>query len=72
MLDPWLEGCVASEVESLQNFIKQDYAAVRATLETSWRNGQAKGQVNRLKLLKRQMYGRASFELLRLRVLHAA
>jgi transposase len=36
------------------------------------RNGQTEGQVNKLKLIKRQMYGRANFDLLRLRVLHAA
>jgi transposase len=38
-------------------------------MSTSWSNGQVEGQVNRLKTIKRQMYGRASFELLRIRVL---
>lgn len=74
-LDPWLAACKASEVESLRNFaggIRGDYAAVRAALETNWSNAQAEGQVNRLKLLKRQMYGRAKVDLLRLRLLHAA
>lgn len=50
--------------------IKQDYDAVRAALETAWSNGQTEGQVNRLKLLKRQMYGRANFDLLRQRILY--
>lgn len=44
----------------------------RAALSLPWSNSPAKGQVNRLKLLKRQMYGRAKFDLLRSRVLHAA
>lgn len=42
--------------------------AVRQT----WSNGQVEGQVNRLKLIKRQMYGRANFDLLRARVLHVS
>ena len=50
--------------------IQQDYAAVRAALETPWSNGQTEGQVNRLKFIKRQMYGRAKLDLLRLRVLY--
>jgi transposase len=49
-----------------------DGAAVRAALTEPWSNGQAEGQVNRLKLLKRQSYGRAGFDLLRRRVLLAA
>jgi transposase len=49
-----------------------DGAAVRATLTLPWSSGQAEGQVNRLKLIKRQSYGRAGFDLLRRRVLFAA
>ena len=45
---------------------------MRAALEMEWSSGQTEGQINRLKMLKRQMYGRAKFDLLRLRVLHAA
>ena len=45
---------------------------MRAALEEPWSSGQAEGQINRLKTLKRQMYGRASFALLRQRVLYAA
>jgi transposase len=51
--------------------LMQDEAAVRAALSLEWSNGQVEGQVNRLKLLKRQMYGRAGFELLRRRFLQA-
>jgi len=52
--------------------IINDVAAVRAALSQLWSNGPVEGQVNRLKMLKRQMYGRAKFDLLRSRVLHAA
>lgn len=74
-LDAWLQACKAADIPMMQSFatrIEQDYAAVRAALETEWSNGQTEGQVNRLKLLKRQMYGRAKFDLLRQRVLRAA
>lgn len=50
--------------------IRQDMAAVEAALCTEWSAGQTEGNINRLKLLKRQMYGRSGFELLRIRVLH--
>jgi transposase len=73
-LDSWLQACADSTVACLQTFakgIQQDYAAVRAAIQMPWSNGQTEGQVNRLKLIKRQMYGRANFDLLRLRVLAA-
>lgn len=75
MLDPWLDACERSGVTNLRNFaegIRKDYAAIHAALETTWSNGQTEGQVNRLKLLKRQMYGRAGLDLLRIRVLYSA
>jgi len=52
--------------------LTDDRAAVEAGLSLEWSNGQTEGQVNKLKLLKRQMYGRANFDLLRRRVLRAA
>src|SRR5690242_1468629 len=58
------------ELRSLAAGIYRDYDAVYGTLETSISNGQTEAQVHRLKLIKRQAYGRASFEQLRLRVLH--
>ena len=73
-LNQWLQECKACRIAMLQSFatrIEQDYAAIRAALETEWSNGQTEGQINRLKLLKRQMYGRAKFDLLRKRVLYA-
>lgn len=75
MLDPWLNACQESGVANLETFadgIRQDYDAIRAALETTWSNGQTEGQVNRLKMLKRQMYGRASLDLLRIRVLYSS
>ncbi len=74
-LDPWLEACETFNAVQIQNFassLRQDYAAVRAALDMPWSNGQTEGQVNRLKFLKRQMYGRANFDLLRLKVLYAS
>ena len=62
----------ASACAGLSNFVKglrQDYAAVEQAIGSVWSNGQTEGQVNRLKTLKRQMYGKASFDLLRIRVL---
>jgi transposase len=72
-LDPWLEDALHSPVPALRHFarsLQQDYAAVRASLVFDWSSGQVEGQVNRLKVIKRIMYGRAKLDLLRLRVLH--
>jgi len=69
---PWLEDVARSKIDALTGFangIKQDLAAVTNALSLPWSNGQTEGQVNRLKLIKRQMYGRANFDLLRRRVL---
>ena len=58
-------------LETFAAGLRQDGAAVRAALTLPWRSGQVEGQVHRLKLLKRQSYGRTSFDLLRRRVLLA-
>src|SRR3954471_11429790 len=74
-LDTWLADARRSGVRALETFaagLEQDGAAIRAALTTPWSSGQAEGQITRLKLIKRQMYGRASFDLLRQRVLLAA
>lgn len=71
-LDTWLESAEASGIPELNGFamgIRRDHSAVAAGLDKPWSNGQVEGQVHRLKLLKRQMYGRAGFLLLRRRVL---
>jgi transposase len=62
---------VARELSGFAEGLKQDEAAVKAALSLEWSNGQTEGQVNRLKTLKRQMYGRAGFDLLRWRFLRA-
>jgi transposase len=74
-LQNWMQCAEHSEIAALKGFAKglrRDYAAVSAALSSAWSQGQVEGQITRLKLLKRQMYGRAKFDLLRLRVLHAA
>jgi transposase len=74
-LGGWLDASGVSGISALTTFaegLRRDYAAVRAALEEPWSSGQAEGQINRLKTLKRQMYGRAGFKLLRKRVLCAA
>ena len=71
----WLAQAEQSGCGELAGFaagLRQDEAAVRAALTTPWSNGPVEGQVNRLKTIKRQMYGRAGFKLLRARVLFAA
>jgi transposase len=73
--DDWLRAARASgiaEFERLAGGMDGDKAAVAAALTERWSNGQTEGQVLRLKLIKRQGYGRAKFDLLRKRVLRAA
>jgi transposase len=73
LLDAWLGEAEASrlpEFESIARGIQQDKAAVLAGLTLPWSQGPLEGHVNRLKLLKRSMYGRARLPLLRARVLH--
>jgi transposase len=73
-LDTWLEKAgqsTCNEVRLFAQGLRQDLAAVRHAVTLEWSNGQVEGQVNRLKMLKRQMYGRAGFGLLRTRVLLA-
>ena len=72
-LDAWLEAVEASHLEAFQSFVtgvQQDKDAVLAGLTLPWSNGPLEGNVNRLKLIKRSMYGRAEFDLLKLRVLY--
>ena len=73
-LDQWLESVHESALPELQTFaagIQRDKAAVQAGLTLPYSNGLLEGQINRLKLIKRSMYGRAKFDLLRVRVLSA-
>jgi transposase len=70
-LDPWLDRARASLVASFANGIIKDKAAVSAAIELSWSNGQTEGQITKLKLMKRQMYGRGKLDLLQARMLGA-
>jgi transposase len=70
----WREQALGSSLPELCSFITgldRDREAVEAALTFPWSNGPVEGQVNRLKVIKRQMYGRANFDLLRARVLAA-
>ena len=72
-LDTWLERAIASCLQPLQRFAKglrEDDAAVKAGVTLSWSTGPVEGQIYRLKMLKRQMCGRARIGLLRQHVLH--
>jgi transposase len=74
-LSRWLTEAKQSGIAELQSLaagILRDFDAVRAALTLPYSNGQTEGQVNKLKSLKRQMYGRANFDLLRKRMLPAA
>jgi transposase len=71
--DAWLkrlERCGVTELKRFAASLRSDLPAVRAAFKLPWSNGQTEGHFNRLKFLKRQMYGRARVELLRLRVLN--
>jgi transposase len=72
---PWLErakGCPYEELQRFAQGLGREFSAVQAARTSPWSTGQVEGQITRLKLLKRQMYGRANLDLLRLRMLHAS
>jgi transposase len=74
-IDGWMDRAFASGLPELRNFVvrlRKDGDAVRAAAQHTWSTGLVEGQINRLKLLKRQMYGRAKIDLLRIRLIHAA
>jgi transposase len=74
-LTPWFKEVQRSQIPELISFAKglqRDEAAVRAGLSLKWSQGPVEGAINKLKLIKRSMYGRANFDLLRTRVLCAA
>jgi transposase len=71
-LNRWLSDAATSGIHGMQQFaatLRRDLAAVRNAICEPWSNGQTEGQINRLKTLKRAMYGRAGVELLRARML---
>jgi len=72
-LETWLERATASGLQAFMSFangLRADYDAVKAGVTLAWSTGPVEGQINRLKMLKRQIYGRAGIGLLRQRVLH--
>lgn len=74
-LDEWMAAVQADDVPHLHRFVRglrRDYDAVLNGLTLPHSSGAVEGNVNRIKMIKRQMYGRANFDLLRKRILHAA
>ena len=70
--DHWLaqaRSCAVTELRRFAAGLEADLSAVRAAFSSPWSSGRVEGQINRLKYLKRQMYGRAKHDLLRIRVL---
>ena len=73
-LDPWLQRVTSSALEALQRFatgLRDDYAAIKAGVTLPWSTSPVEGHINRLKMLKRQMFGRACLDLLSCRFLRA-
>jgi transposase len=74
--DCWVEDATAPTapraIRSFAAHLKKDAAAIKAALALPWSNGQLEGQINKLKMLKRQMYGRANLKLLEHRLLCVA
>jgi transposase len=71
-LEQWLDDAKGCGIPAVVNFARTlmvDIQAVRNAVTETWSNGQTEGQINRLKMLKRAMFGRANSELLRARLL---
>ena len=72
LLNDWIERATIANIKEIKGFARgllADIVAVQNGINLPWSNGPVEGQVNKLKLIKRQMYGRASFELLRKRMI---
>ena len=73
-LEPWLKRATASALEAMQRFasgLRDDYEAVKAGVTLPWSTSPVEGHINRLKMLKRQMFGRARLDLLSRRFVRA-
>jgi len=70
-LELWIDRAAKSLVASFANGIIRDRAAVQNAITSQWSNGQTEGQITKLKLVKRQMYGRGKLDLLEARVIEA-
>ena len=71
-LDGWITDAASSLLASFAAGVSRDKAAITAAITSPWSNGQTEGQITKLKLVKRQMYGRAKLDLLEARLLHVA
>jgi transposase len=73
MLNAWIKNAISSNVKEIKGFAKgllSDFEAIENGVKLPWSNGPVEGLVNKLKIIKRQMYGKASFELLRKRLVN--
>ena len=68
-LGPWIKRAKTTLIASFANGVTKDIAAVSAAISSGWSNGQTEGQICKLKLVKRQMYGRGKLDLLQARVI---
>jgi transposase len=68
-LATWIAGARESLVASFASGVAKDESAVRAAITLPWSNGQTEGQIMKLELVKRQMYGRAKIDLLQARLI---
>ncbi len=71
-LDSWIASAKASKLTSFAVGVEADKDAIAAAITEPWSSGQVEGKINRLKLIKRQMFGRANLDLLKARVMTAA
>jgi transposase len=71
-VDPWIAAATDSPLRSFATGIAADRDAISAAIVHPWSNGQTEGQITKLKLMKRQMYGRAKLDLLEARLIGAA
>ena len=71
-LDPWIASAKDSKLAAFAKGVDADRGAVAAAIAEPWSSGQVEGEVNRLKLIKRQMYGRANLDLLKARLMAPA
>lgn len=70
-LDTWINRAAASLISPFANGVIRDRAAVQNAITSIWSNGQTEGQITKLKLIKRQMYGRGKLDLLEARIVGA-
>lgn len=71
-LNAWCDAAAATPLAAFVALLRRDLDAVQAAIDTPWSTSPVEGQISRLKMLKRTMYGRAGFDLLRQRVLAPA